>query len=127
MSNLNRDERAFRVIERFVKSSRNYRIGGNDCVRKVWNRGMGLLDLFRVYPDRNRCVVVNDALFCKSDEPKMERLRELLSEEFGNCADDWKVVHCWLGYPLYYNRSLSLGLAREQAKQVKSVRKGQVK
>lgn len=49
------------VLLKFARKYRNYRFL-RDSVKKVWNRGMGLLEIYKVYP-RESIIAVNDFLY----------------------------------------------------------------
>lgn len=93
-------------IKSFIKTNRNYRsdMCSSLIVEKVWNHGMGSLDLFRFY-ENEKTIVINRCLFNKSDERK---LREFCRD----ChIEDWAWKFDSLGYPDYYFRTLSLSHA----------------
>ena len=91
------------MLSQFVKTNKNYR--GYDLrlniVDKVWNHGMGSINLFRFYADR-KIIVINRTFFNKWDERKLKEFcRDFHLEEW-----KWRFSH--LGYPDYYTKNLSL-------------------
>ena len=98
------------ILKAFVRKYMNYRDADSwerNAVAKVWNHGMGRLTMFKVYPDE-RVIVYNTALFNRTDEKKIVKLERMLGGE-------WTRMPCYYGYPLYYNHSMTLNMAREQA------------
>ena len=93
------------VLRKFAHKFRNYRFSelSSDSVKKVWNRGMGLLEIYKVYP-REGIIAVNDFLYNRTDERKLSLLKQML-------VGEWKIVHCWYGYPEFYNHNFSLKYA----------------
>lgn len=93
-------------IRSWIKSVRQYRAHDyrSDIVCKVWNRGMGRLDLFRFYPEK-KIVLVNSAICNRADE----RHLDAFLRTFG--MQDYKRKRVNYGYPVYYNHSFGLHLA----------------
>lgn len=77
---------------------------GSDLkLSKVWNRGMGLLDTIRMYPEE-KIILVNSALWTKRDE----RVLQSILVDMG--MEDWKREVRYYGYPVYYNNPFDLQL-----------------
>lgn len=76
-------------------------------VEKVWNRGQGLLALFRFYPDK-KIVLINSCLFNKSDSKHLLRIKKAIG------ADDWKELQAEYGYPDYYFKNFNLNLIKNE-------------
>ena len=94
------------IISKWIWSNRNYRHNDSNglIVKKVFNHGMGALDLLRFYPEE-KTIVINRALFKSGDERK---LREFCRD----ChIEDWAWKFDSLYYPDYYFRTLSLSHA----------------
>lgn len=91
------------LVDQFIKSNRNYRhdMCNSLIVEKVWNHGMGSLDLFRFYPEK-KTICINRCLFNSSDERKLK--------EFCRDAhiENWERVFVSFGYPEYYRYNLHL-------------------
>lgn len=69
----------------------------NFTVKKIWNRGMGALELWDIDLTKRR-ILINTALFNKSD---MDHLKELC-EQFPELKE-YNVFGVYYGYPIYYN------------------------
>lgn len=94
------------IIREWIKSVRQYRTHDyrNDTVCKVWNRGMGRLDLFRFYPEQ-KVVLINWAICNRADERHLDSfLHTYGMEDYTRKAVNY-------GYPVYYNSSFGLHLA----------------
>ena len=102
------------VLREFAHKFRNYRFSelSSDSIEKVWNRGMGSLEIYKVYPNES-IIAVNDFLYNFTDERKLSLLKKILGEE-------WKIVHCWYGYPEFYNHDFSLFYAINETKKEKT-------
>ena len=96
------------VLSKFAHKFRNYRFSelSLDSVKKVWNHGMGLLEIYKVYP-REGIIAVNDFLYNRTDEQKLSLLKQMLGGE-------WKIVRCMYGYPEFYNHNFSLKYAIDE-------------
>lgn len=103
-----KEETLDEVLRKFAHKFRNYRFSelSLDSVKKVWNRGMGLLEIYKVYP-RERIIAVNDFIYNRTDEQKLSLLKQMLGGE-------WKIVRCMYGYPEFYNHDFSLKYAIDQ-------------
>lgn len=73
---------------------------------KVWNRGMGSLDLVRFFPEK-KVILINSALFNNSDNKK---LHEFCRD---NHIENWKWREVYFGYPVYYNNSFGIHLLKK--------------
>ena len=96
------------IISKWIWSNRNYRHHDSNglIVKKVFNHGMGALDLLRFYPEE-KTIVINRVLFKPCDERK---LREFCRD----CGmESWRWLYDSLGYPDWYRRGLSLHYALE--------------
>lgn len=93
------------AISRSIRRHRQYRIDSRKSlvVCKVWNRGQGLLALFKFYPDK-RIVLINSCLFNKSDERNLIKIKKVIG------AEDWEDKKVEYGYPDYYFKGFSLNL-----------------
>ena len=60
------------IISKWIWSNRNYRHHDSNglIVKKVFNHGMGALDLLRFYPEE-KTIVINRVLFKSGDERKL--------------------------------------------------------
>lgn len=96
------------VLRKFAHKYKNYRFSelSLDSVKKVWNHGMGLLEIYKVYP-RESIIAVNDFLYNRTDEQKLSLLKQMLGGE-------WKIVRCMYGYPEFYNHNFSLKYAIDE-------------
>ena len=96
------------VLRKFARKYRNYRFSelSLDSVKKLWNHGMGLLEIYKVYP-REGIIAVNDFLYNRTDEKKLSLLKQMLGGE-------WKIVRCMYGYPELYNHNFSLKYAIDE-------------
>lgn len=94
------------TIREWIKSVRQYRAHDyrSDVVCKVWNRGMGRLDLFRFYPEQ-KIVLVNAAICNRADEQHLQAFLHAYGME------DYTLQRVNYGYPVYYNDSFGLHLA----------------
>ena len=102
------------VLRKFAHKYKNYRFSelSSDSIKKVWNHGMGLLEIYKVYP-REGIIAVNDFLYNRTDERKLSLLKQMLGGE-------WKIVHCWYGYPEFYNHNFSLKYAIDKNQKEKT-------
>lgn len=91
------------LLEKFVKSSRNYRPYGlhMGIIEKSFNGGAGAIELFRFYFEK-KTIVINSLFFTKSDERK---LNEFCEE---NGMQNWRRKKVSLGYPSWYFHHLSI-------------------
>lgn len=101
-------QRAERCLLLFNKKSRMYKwdIGRkkeNLILSKIWNRGMGLSDTIRMYPE-TKTILVNSALWTKRDEQVLQSILKEMSME------DWNREERYYGYPRYYNNTFGLHL-----------------
>lgn len=96
------------VLRKFAHKYKNYRFSelSLDSVKKVWNHGMELLEIYKVYP-RESIIAVNDFLYNRTDEQKLSLLKQMLGGE-------WKIVRCMYGYPEFYNHNFSLKYAIDE-------------
>lgn len=96
------------VLRKFAHKYKNYRFSElpSISVKKVWNHGMGLLEIYKVYP-RESIIAVNDFLYNRTDEQKLSLLKQMLGGE-------WKIVRCMYGYPEFYNHNFSLKYAIDE-------------
>jgi len=80
------------ALKCFIANHRQYR--GYDVsslrVGKVWNRGMGCADLFRVHPDDNMIYAAR-GMFSKCDERHIPELIDKLNNATGK-RYVWKVI-----------------------------------
>ena len=90
-------------LQMAVKGYRQYRIESRNglIVSKVWNKGQGLLALFRFYPDK-KIILINNRLFNKSDSKNLEKIKKAIG------AGDWMKQRAEYGYPDYYFKSFGL-------------------
>lgn len=90
-------------LQMAVKGYRQYRIESRNglIVSKVWNKGQGLLALFRFYPDK-KIILINNRLFNKNDSKNLEKIKKAI----GAC--DWMEQRAEYGYPDYYFKSFGL-------------------
>ena len=96
------------IISKWIWSNRNYRHHDSNklIVLKVFNHGMGALDLFRFYVDE-KTIVINRCVFSSSDERK-------LKEFCRDCGiESWRWLYDSLGYPDWYRRGISMHHALE--------------
>lgn len=73
---------------------------------KVWNRGMGSLDLVRFFPEK-KVILINSALFNNSDRKKLDEFCR------DNHIENWKWREVYFGYPVYYNNSFGIHLLKK--------------
>ena len=90
-------------LQMAVKGYRQYRIESRNglIVSKVWNKGQGLLALFRFYPDK-KIILINNRLFNKNDSKNLEKIKKAIG------AGDWMEQRAEYGYPDYYFKSFGL-------------------
>lgn len=90
-------------LQMAVKGYRQYRIESRNglIVSKVWNKGQGLLALFRFYPDK-KIILINNRLFNKNDSKNLEKIKKAIE------ASDWMEQRAEYGYPDYYFKSFGL-------------------
>ena len=95
------------LLEKFVKKNRNYRGYDlwNNIVDKVFNRGMGAINLFRFY-ETEKIIVINKLFFNKADERKLKTF----CEEKG--MTEWTWRFCELGYADWYGDNMSINLCK---------------
>lgn len=99
---MNKETLAKAVSEFQDKNRRWYRIDyvGDLTIKKVFNHGMGMLDLF--YFDLKReFVAINRTLSTSAD---LRKLREFLQK---NKMQNWRTIDTTLGYPDWYFNHLS--------------------
>lgn len=100
-------QRAEKCLSLFNRESRMYKWGimGKEhlILSKIWNRGMGLLDTIRIYPE-TKTILVNSALWTKRDE----RVLQSVLKEMG--MEDWNREERYYGYPIYYNCTFGVHL-----------------
>lgn len=89
-------------LEKFFSSFRQYRVYDSKLtISKIWNRGNGLLELFRFYPDK-KVILINSSLFNYADK---KHLNEFINQHGMN---EWKQVEKSYSYPEYYRHSFAL-------------------
>lgn len=95
-------------LQMAVKGYRQYRIESCNglIVSKVWNKGQGLLALFRFYPDK-KIILINNCLFNKSDSKNLEKIKKAIG------AGDWMGQRAEYGYPDYYFKSFGLNIIKD--------------
>lgn len=95
-------------LQMAVKGYRQYRIESRNglIVSKVWNKGQGLLALFRFYPDK-KIILINNRLFNKNDSKNLEKIKKAIG------AVDWMEQRAEYGYPDYYFKSFGLNIIKD--------------
>ena len=90
-------------LQMAVKGYRQYRIESRNglIVSKVWNKGQGLLALFRFYPDK-KIILINNRLFNKNDSKNLQKIKKPIE------AGDRMEQRAEYGYPDYYFKSFGL-------------------
>ena len=106
-------ENAEKCLSAFKRKSRMYKydvlVREKLCLSKIWNRGMGLLETIRMYPEK-KTVLVNSALWTKRDE----RVLQSILKELG--MEDWDREERFYGYPIFYNSTFGLHLPSNPSK-----------
>ena len=92
-------------IKRIIRNRRQYR-ATSDGIKKVWNRGMGLIDFIAATPEGN--VVINALQWRKTDaRVAVSFMRELTHEnaQRGIRFARPSVFCVEYGYPYFYNHA----------------------
>lgn len=92
----------FEKIRQYKTDDARNGLGGY-TVYKVWNRGHGLLELFRFYKDE-KIVLINEPLYNKADE------RHLIEFFKQSGLSGYTYRKVYYDYPVYYNNSFNLNL-----------------
>lgn len=105
----NSQDNLTRTISKVIGNYKQYRMDGwkSLIVSKVWNRGQGLLPLFRFYQDK-KIILINSRLFNRFDEKHLSKIKKAIG------AESWKEVNVEYGYPDYYFKSFNLNLAKDE-------------